>query len=65
MDMATPDYFNETSKFRQWITQTWYEHKREKLMWEKQVVNYNIEQWFSNNKWFLKRLYKKGTSNDF
>ena len=58
MDMAIPNYYDTTSKFRQWITNTWYEHKREVLSWDKKVVDYSQEEWFAKNKWFLKRQYR-------
>lgn len=50
---------DHSTGFRNWITNKWFEHKREVLSWEKRVVSYEMQVWFKNNKWFLKNLYKE------
>ena len=48
------------SAFRIFVSNTWFDHKKEHLMWNKKpVTEYDMAEWFSRNKWFLKNLYKE------
>jgi hypothetical protein len=49
--------------FRSFIVDLWYEHKTEVFNWEKRIVNYTMETWYTKNKWFLKREFKKRKNN--
>jgi hypothetical protein len=46
------------SKFRVWINEKWYEHKRECLAWQTPSCK-DAEEYFQKNKWFLKRKFKE------
>lgn len=45
--------------FRQWINNLWYEHKRECLMYNGKPVDYDITQYVTRYKWWLKREFKR------
>ena len=55
----TKRYIQKDSPFRQYITEKWYEHKKEVLTWESKVVDYTQQEWFEKNRWYLKKLYKE------
>jgi hypothetical protein len=43
--------------FRTFCTEKWYEHKDEKMDWERTIPSYGIEEYFHRNKWLLKRMF--------
>jgi len=49
------------SKFRQWITEKWFEYKDEVEQWEKREVEGTPQEYFNKYKWFLKAKYKQET----
>ena len=53
----------EISNFRLFVLNMWEDHKEEVFTWTKAPVNYTSEEYFNNNKWYLKTLYKKRSSN--
>lgn len=46
------------SNFRQWITKIWFEHKDEILDTTKRPCDYDVQEYFTKYKWWLKREYK-------
>ena len=44
--------------FREWLKITWEEHKMEVESYEGKPPNYDMCEYFSKYKWWLKRLYK-------
>jgi|15BtaG_2_1085339.scaffolds.fasta_scaffold00275_8 hypothetical protein len=51
--------FPKRSKFKAWVTRKWEEHNYEVRLFERRPVKRSQEQWFNDNKWFLKTEYKK------
>ena len=45
--------------FRAFVNDLWFQHKKEVLTWDGEVVKYTVKDWFVKNKWFIKRLYKE------
>lgn len=45
------------SRFRNFCTEKWYEHREELLTWEGRLPNYGSEEYFHRNKWTLKRMF--------
>jgi hypothetical protein len=48
----------ESSPFRQFCQEMWFEHKDEILAWTRKPVDYSSDEYFSKQRWMLKRLYK-------
>lgn len=46
------------SPFRAFAMNMWQDHKEEVFTWEGDLVQYTSKDYFSKNKWFLKKLYK-------
>lgn len=54
--------------FRQFVTEKWYEHKDEILMWTRTVPEYDAEYYFRKHRWLLKKMYteaKKGLTAEY
>lgn len=46
------------SEFRQWLTEKWFEHKEEYLIWHRRALTeYDMKFYISKYKWYLKSLY--------
>jgi ABC-type transporter MlaC component len=45
-------------KFRQWINEKWYEHKKECIYWKTPSCE-DAQTYFRKYRWFLKRKYKQ------
>jgi hypothetical protein len=43
--------------FRNWVAEKWFEYKRECIVWKTTPCK-EAQEYFKNNKWFLKALYK-------
>jgi hypothetical protein len=46
------------SPFRAFAMNVWQDHKDEVFYWESRIVEYTSKQYFAENKWYLKKLYK-------
>ena len=57
-------YIPKHDPWRDFVTEMWFQHKDEVYDWtQKPVVDYDVEQYFSENKWFLKKQYKQRKAN--
>ena len=45
--------------FRQFVTEKWYEHKDEILLWTRAVPEYDAEYYFRQHRWLLKKMYQE------
>ena len=56
----TYEYKFKPDVWRNFVTEMWYKHKDEIFTWTGKVVtDYNINDYFKDNKWFLKKKFKK------
>ena len=49
----------EKMSFRLFVNEKYYEHSEEVFSWTKHLPTQTFKQYFNENKWYLKRLYKK------
>lgn len=47
------------SSFKLFVSEKWYEHKDEILLWTRTVPEYDAQYYFNKHKWMLKRMYKE------
>lgn len=53
-------YIPKEKPWRNFVSEMWFKHKDEVLLWSgKPVTNYDMEDYFRKNKWFLKKQFKK------
>jgi hypothetical protein len=45
------------TNFRIFVSNKYYERKKEILDWEQRVAQMSIEEYISKQKWFLKRIF--------
>ena len=48
----------EKMSFRLFVVEKFYEHSEEVFSWTGTLPNQTFKQYFFQNKWYLKRLYK-------
>ena len=47
----------QITNFRIFVSNKYYERKKEIYNWEKRVAQMSIEEYISKQKWFLKRMF--------
>ena len=53
-------YIPNRNPWREFVTEKWYQHKDEIYTWtNKPLTEYDFSEYFRNNKWFLKKQFKK------
>ena len=45
------------TNFRTFVSNKYYERKKEIFAWEQRVAQMSIEEYISKQKWFLKRMF--------
>lgn len=46
------------SEWRNFIQEIWMKHKDEIMAWESRQVDYSLQEYYNQHKWFLKRLFR-------
>jgi hypothetical protein len=54
-----PDFstFTRQSNWRNFIQEIWMKHKDEVMAWEQRQVDYTLQDYYQQHKWFLRRLF--------
>ena len=55
-----PDFstFTRQSNWRNFIQEIWMKHKDEVMAWEQRQVDYTLQDYYQQHKWFLRRLFR-------
>ena len=54
-----PDFsLPRQSAWKNFVQEIWMQHKDEIMVWEKRQVNYTLQDYYNQHKWFLRRLFR-------
>ena len=46
------------SQWRNFVQEIWMKHKDEIMAWERRQVDYGLQDYYNQHKWFLRRLFR-------